>query len=98
LREPHAKLHLAGTVIVVALGWWFILSPTEWLAVTLTAGLVWSTEAMNTAIECLADRVCQEPDPLIGQVKDLAAGAVLLASLAALVVGAIIFLPRLITF
>jgi diacylglycerol kinase len=50
---------------------------------------------MNAAIERLADRITKEKDPLIGQAKDLAAGAVLIVSLVALVLGMIIFLPKL---
>lgn len=95
MREPHASIHLGATVVVVILGLLFEIHKMEWLAIMLTVGLVWAAEALNTAIEKLADRVNPEHDPAIGKVKDLAAGGVLLASLAALVVGVIIFGAKL---
>jgi diacylglycerol kinase len=61
-------------------------------------GLVWSAEAFNTALEFLADAVSQEPHPLIGQAKDIAAGAVLMAALAAAIVGILLFRPYLLDF
>jgi diacylglycerol kinase (ATP) len=60
----------------------------------LAMGMVWAAEALNTAIEYLSDHVCTEHHERIGRVKDLAAGGVLLAAIAAMVVGGIVFLPR----
>ncbi len=97
MREPHAWIHLGASVAVVILGLLFELHVMEWLAIVLAVGLVWSAEALNTAIEKLADRVNPEHDPAIGKVKDLASGGVLLASLAALVVGVIVFGAKLFT-
>ncbi len=57
--------------------------------------LVWVTEALNTAIEFLADAAVPDPHSLIKHAKDVAAGAVLLASVAATVIGALVFLPRI---
>jgi diacylglycerol kinase len=93
--ECHARLHLAATIIVVALGFSFRVSTGEWCALALAMGIVWAAEAINTAIETLADRITTERDERIGRAKDLAAGAVLLAAISAAVVGACIFLPRL---
>ncbi len=93
--EVHARIHLAATVAVLALGWWFEISPGEWLAVTLAIGLVWVAEALNTAIEYVADLAHPDEHPEVKKLKDLAAAAVLFASIVALVVGLIVFLPRL---
>jgi len=93
--EPHARFHLVATLAVGALGWWFGLTAGEWIAVVLAAGLVWTAEALNTAIEHLADVLHPARHPGIGRVKDIAAAAVLLASLAAAVTGLIVFGPRL---
>ncbi len=57
--------------------------------------MVITAELLNAAIERLADRITREEDPLIGQAKDLGAGAVLITALSALVVGLLIFLPHL---
>lgn len=92
--EPHARIHLAATLAVLALGWWFAISAGEWIAVVLSIGLVWTAEALNTAIEYVADLAHPDEHPEVKKLKDLAAAAVLIASLAALVVGLIVFGPR----
>lgn len=92
-REPHGRLHLIATLAAVGVGLGLGLSVAEWVAVVLAAGLVWCCEAMNTSVERLCDVVMPreaEPDGRVRDVKDLAAGAVLLASLAALIVAAVI--------
>ena len=93
--EVHARIHLAATVVVIAVGWWFGITAGEWIAVVLAIGLVWVAEALNTAIEYVADLAHPDEHPEVKKLKDLAAAAVLFASIAALVVGLIVFLPRL---
>ena len=93
--EIHARIHLVATVAVLALGWWFGLTGGEWIAVILAIGLVWVAEALNTAIEYVADLAHPDEHPEVKKLKDLAAAAVLFASIAALIVGLIVFMPRL---
>jgi len=93
--EVHARIHLVATVVVIALGWWFEISRGEWIAVVLTTGLVWVAEALNTAIEYVADLAHPDEHPEVKKLKDLAAAAVLFASIVALVVGLLVFWPRL---
>jgi diacylglycerol kinase len=93
--EVHARIHLVATVAVLALGWWFEITRGEWLAVILAIGLVWVAEALNTAIEYVADLAHPDEHPEVKKLKDLAAAAVLFASIAALIIGLIVFLPRL---
>ncbi len=93
--EPHARVHLLTTVVVAGLSACSSLSATEWCAVILAAGFVWSAEAMNTAVERVVDLASPDRHPLAAQAKELAAGAVLIAALAALLVGILIFFPRL---
>jgi diacylglycerol kinase len=93
--QPHARLHALATAVVVALGFWFDVPRGEWLALVLAMGLVWLAEAMNTALETLADAVHPEQHPLVGRAKDVAAAGALMSALAALVVGLLIFVPRL---
>ena len=66
-----------------------------WALLVFAIALVWVSETLNTAIEFLADAAVPDPHSLIKHAKDVAAGAVLLASLAALAIGALVFLPRL---
>jgi diacylglycerol kinase (ATP) len=93
--QPNAWIHAVATVLVVALGSLLQVSAYEWLWLLLAMALVWMAEAFNTALERLADAVSHEQHPLIGQAKDLAAGAVLVAALAAAVIGMLILGPRL---
>ena len=93
--QANARIHAAATVLVVAAGFWFRISRGEWCAVLAAIGLVWTAEGVNTALETIVDLVSPEPHPLAGRAKDVAAGAVLCAAIAALVIGALIFGPRL---
>lgn len=83
-------LVLAGAA--VALGLYQGLAQLEWVALVLCFGLVLSLELLNTAGERLIDILCPHHDPRYGQVKDILAGAVLVAAAATAVVGAFIFL------
>jgi len=92
--EANARIHAAATVIVIAAGFLFGISRGEWCAVIAVIALVWAAEGVNTAIEAVVDLVSPELHPLAGRAKDLAAGAVLVAALAAVVIGLLIFGPR----
>lgn len=94
-REHNAWIHLAATMGVITAGLLLRLDPADWRSLVAAAALVWMAEALNTAIEALCDRLHPGLDPAIGQVKDLAAGAVLIAAMAAALIGALTFLPRL---
>jgi len=97
VRSQHnAWIHLAFTVVVVGLGFGLGISALEWCAIAIAIGAVWAAEGFNTAIELLADASVPEHHPEVGRAKDVAAGAVLLAAVAAAVVGAVVFLPRLV--
>ena len=93
--QLHARFHLAATGLVVACAVGFGVSRTEALALALALALVWTAEALNTALELLVDLVHPAWDARAGRVKDVAAGAVLLASLGALAVGVFVFGPHL---
>ena len=92
--EVHLRFHALATILVVGLGFYFGLSTTEWALVAVAVGTVWSAELMNTAVEAVVNLVSPDYHPLAGKAKDVAAAAVLLAALAALVVGLLIFGPR----
>jgi diacylglycerol kinase len=89
--------HLAAAIAVVVVNILLKVNKTEWLITLILIGLAWMAEIFNTAIEKLADRVTKEQDPLIGQVKDLASGAVLIICFFAVVCAIIIYLPYLLT-
>ncbi len=93
--EPHARLHAVATLAALAAGVWCRLAASEWLLVVLGIALVWTAEAMNTAIEHLADEVTQERREGIGRAKDVAAFGVLVAALGAATIGIVVFGPRI---
>jgi diacylglycerol kinase (ATP) len=92
-RNFRVMLALAAAVIL--LGIYGEISRMEWAVVILATGLVLGLELVNTAGEILVDILSPGRDPRYGRIKDVLAGAVLLAALAAFVVGVLIFWPRL---
>lgn len=93
--QRNLRIHAWATLVAIGLGFWLGISAWEWCAVLMACGAVWAAELLNTAIERLADRVTLERDEIIRDVKDAAAGAVLVMSIAAAGLGMIIFLPKL---
>jgi diacylglycerol kinase len=95
-HENNMIIHLAAAVVVLLVNYLLHVTTTEWLITLMLIGLAWMAEIFNTAIEKLADRVSKDRDPLIGQAKDLAAGAVLIICLMAVVCACIIYLPYMV--
>lgn len=93
--EVHPRIHLAITLMVVALGWWLHIPLAHWAYLFLAMGLVWSAEALNTALEKALDVLHPATHPTIGLAKDIAAGGVLLAALFAVLVGLVVLGPPL---
>ena len=94
-KERNVQIHLAISVIVILLGFIFSINKYEWIAVILSIGGMISMEMMNTAIERTVDMYTKEYHPLAKQAKDIAAGAVLVFAIASVMIGLIIFLPRI---
>ncbi|MGZ5190005.1 MAG: diacylglycerol kinase, partial [Flavisolibacter sp.] len=92
--DPNAQIHLAATVIVAALSVSLGLTKIEVIIICFSVAFVWVTEMINTAIEKAMDFMSLEKHPQIKIVKDIAAGSVLIASIAAAVAGLIIFIPK----
>ncbi len=96
LRTQHnAWLHAVATIVISSMGLAFRITKTEWCCLILCLTVVWTAEALNTAVELLTDLVSPEFHPLAGQCKDVAAGAVLIAAVGAFLVGSIVFGPYL---
>ncbi len=91
----HAFIHVIATLIVVVLGFYFKISSFEWIALVFAIGFVLVSEVFNTAIEIDMDLTSPEYHPYARDTKDVAAGAVLLSSFVAIVVGLIVFLPKI---
>lgn len=95
VTEPNMRVHFAAGIIVSAAGFIFSLTRLEWCVIVVTIAGILSLEMVNTAIEKTVDLVTDEYKPLAKMAKDLAAGAVLLFACAAVVIGLIIFIPKL---
>lgn len=93
--EHNAWIHTSVAVCVIVAGNFIGLSSTEWLFIVVAIGTVLAAEAINSSIEALSDLVSPEYNEAIKRTKDLAAGAVLILSIAAAITGLIIFLPKL---
>ena len=89
--EHNMAYHLAAGIGVVIINSVLGVSRTEWLITLILIGLAWMSEVFNTAIEKLADRVSTDHDPLIGNAKDLAAGAVVIICFFAVICGLMCF-------
>jgi diacylglycerol kinase (ATP) len=96
LRTQHnAWIHAVATVAAVAAGSALRISRGEWLAVALAIVAVWTAEALNTALEALCDVASPEFHPLVERAKDVAAAAVFISAIGAIVIGLLVFGPRL---
>ena len=93
--ENNMRYHLLAATGVLLINYLLQVSRTEWIITLMLIGTAWAAEIFNTALEKLCDRVSREHDPLIGKVKDLAAGAVLIICIIAAVCGLLIYLPYL---
>ena len=92
-KEHNAWIHCTAIVVVTLGGFHFGITPLEWCVVLLCFGTVLAAEAVNTAIERLVNLVSPDFHPIAGDVKDVAAGAVLICAIVAAIIGGIIFLP-----
>ena len=90
-EQPNIRIQSCIATLVVAAGFYFGIAAWEWCVVLLTIALVMGLEMINSAIENLVDLVTRDYHPLAGKVKDIAAGAVLIAAVLAVVIGVIVF-------
>lgn len=94
-EQRNFRIHSVLTAAVVALGAMCRLDPVRWALLVFALGLVLTAELANTALETLVDLVSPEDHPLAGRAKDVAAAGVLLAAIAAAVIGLLVFVPVL---
>jgi len=95
-EELNFQIDVYAAAAALFLGWLLSVPAMQMLVLILAIGIVMAVELLNTALEEFCDMVKAEHDPHVGKIKDLAAGAVLLASSAAFVIGCMIFIPRLV--
>src|SRR5690554_6686919 len=94
--ENNMQFHILAAILVSVASFYFQLQVAEWLWVSSAIFVVFISETLNTAIEYLVNLISPEYNPIAGKIKDLSAGAVLLAALYALLVAGLVFIPKLI--
>lgn len=94
--QRNARLELLIALVVCALGWWLKLTRVEWAVLVVMIALVLILEGLNTALEAVVDLTSPEIHPLAKTAKDLAAGMVLVAAIASVIVGLLILAPPLV--
>ncbi len=93
--QHNAWIHALATVVVVGTGVAVKLRTDDWCWVILAIVAVWTAEALNTALEFLADAAAPEYHPMVKRAKDVAAAAVLISSIGSVTIAALIFGPKL---
>jgi diacylglycerol kinase len=94
-NEPNIRVHLVIAVAVIALAYFLQVSQTEWVILLFTVAFVLILELVNTTLEAIVDIVSPRRHPKAKLAKDVAAAAVFISALLALVIGGLIFIPRL---
>src|SRR4051812_14038305 len=94
-EESNFQIQLFLGAVALLLGWHYGISQTEWLFIISACGFVLTAELFNTALEELCDMLRTTHDPHVAKIKDLAASAVLVSSFAALIIGLVVFLPKI---
>lgn len=92
--EASIKIQVFIAIVVTAMGFYYEITHTEWILQIFAISMVLGIEGLNTAIEKIADFVQPEFDKKIGFIKDISAGAVMLAAIGATTIGLIIYIPK----
>ncbi|WP_409270695.1 diacylglycerol kinase family protein [Neobacillus sp. SCS-31] len=95
-KERNMQIHIAAGFAAVCLSIFFSISKMEWLFILLAIGGMLALELMNTAVERVVDLVTKDFHPVAKQAKDIAAGAVLVYACLSILIGVIIFLPKVV--
>lgn len=96
LKEEHnSRIHLFAAICVLLAGFIFKVSTYEWIAIVFSIGLVFTLEIINSAIENIADFISPEKHHKIKKIKDLSAAGVLISAITAMIIGLIVFIPKI---
>ena len=98
LKDQSVVVHLCIGLAVIILGWFLQLDREEFLILLFTIGMVLLAESTNSILEGLMDFIHPQYHSKIGQLKDMAAGMVMLASIVALAIGLVLFFPKFLDF
>ncbi len=94
LKTQHnAWLHAVATLLVIALALYCDVSGSDWRWLIVAMAMVWVAETLNTAVEYMCDMVSPGYSEAVKHAKDISAGGVLIAAVAALLIGVLTFRP-----
>lgn len=94
-NERNIKIHFVAALLTVLLGFYLDISRNDWLILLLIITIVIVLELVNSSIEAVVDLASPELHPLAKKAKDVAAGAVLIAAIVSIIIGALLFFPYL---
>lgn len=97
LEEHNSRIHAVAAIVAIGAGIIFKILILEWIALSFAIGFVFVVEIINSSIENTADLISLEKSDKIKRIKDLSAAAVLISSLSALVIGGLIFIPKIVS-
>lgn len=95
-EEHNSWIHLVAAIVVLAAAYFFKINIFEWIAVIFAIGFVFTTELINSAIENISNFISPGMHVTIKKIKDLSAAAVLISAITALIIGLIVFIPKII--
>jgi diacylglycerol kinase (ATP) len=93
--EASIQVQFGIGILVTIAGFYFNINTTEWVLQVFAIGIIMSIEGLNTAVEKIADFVHPEHHKKIGVIKDVSAGAVFISAITAIIIGCIIYIPKL---
>jgi diacylglycerol kinase len=94
-NEHNSRIQIAVFILVVVMGILFKIEREDWMLIIVVSGIVFLSELFNSAIEKLSDVISPEWNKEIGLIKDYSAGAVLVSSVTALIIGGLVFIPEI---
>jgi diacylglycerol kinase len=94
-NEHNSRIHLTAAIIAIALGIFLNINAFEWSLMVIVIGSVFITELLNTSLETLADFVQPEQDEKIRMAKDFTSAAVMISAIISVIVGGLIFIPKI---
>ena len=94
--EHNSRIHLLAAIFAIVMGVFMKLDHYEWSLLAIVIGLVFLTELLNSSLESLADIIDPEWNEIIMKAKDYAAAAVLISAIIAIIVGGLIFIPKIV--
>lgn len=97
-NEANFQVQIVIAILAIILGFVFDISLLEWFAQLMAIAMVLVAESFNPSIEKMADFVNKDDHPEIGKIKDISAAACLIISVLALVIGVLLYLPKIVPF